>query len=59
MSSMVAGSAAGPALLTLGKDLVGSYREGLLLCCGFSLAALLFTLVARVPPAKERPTADL
>jgi OFA family oxalate/formate antiporter-like MFS transporter len=44
MSCMVAGSAVGPALLAVAKIFSGSYRQGLLLCCGLSLAAVALTL---------------
>jgi len=39
MSFMVAGSALGPAFLAAAKTYIGSYREGLLICCAFSAAA--------------------
>lgn len=44
MSCMVAGSAVGPALLAVAKIFSGSYRQGLLLCCGLSLVAVALTL---------------
>lgn len=49
MSCMVAGSAAGPAALALAERSLGSYREGLLLCCGLSAACFVFASVTRQP----------
>ena len=54
MSCMVAGSAVGPALLAVAKDFIGSYRQGLLLCCGLTLAAFVLTLSAKTPRAAQR-----
>ena len=50
MSCMVAGSALGPAFLAAAKTYIGSYRDGLLICCAFSGAALLFALLAPAAP---------
>lgn len=49
MSCMVAGSAAGPAALALAKDSIGSYAQGLLWCCGLTVACFAFTAVTRIP----------
>ena len=54
MSCMVAGSAVGPALLALAKNFIGSYRQGLLLCCGLSLAAAVLAFGAQMSRGSER-----
>jgi len=49
MSFIVAGSALGPAFLAAAKDQLGSYREGLLLCCAMAVVALVFAAFAPNP----------
>jgi cyanate permease len=49
MSLIVAASAVGPALLAASKTYLGSYREGLLLCCVMSIGVFLFALLAPIP----------
>ena len=55
MSCMVAGSALGPVLLAFAKNALGSYREGLLLCCGLALATALFAALTPTPRAGGWP----
>ena len=47
MTSMVIGSAVGPSLLALFKDIFGSYQQGLYTCCLLIPIALAFTLLSR------------
>jgi OFA family oxalate/formate antiporter-like MFS transporter len=57
MSFIVAASAIGPALLAASKTYLGSYRQGLLLCCGLSLAVFLFAALAPFPANPRRSSA--
>ncbi|MEZ5363591.1 MAG: MFS transporter [Bryobacterales bacterium] len=54
MSCMVAGSALGPVSLAYAKNALGSYREGLLLCTGLALAAMLFAAMTPTPRAAAK-----
>ena len=49
MSLMVAASAIGPALLAASKAYLGSYRQGLLLCCLLSIGVFAFAAIAPFP----------
>ena len=49
MSCIVAGSALGPAFLAAAKDQLGSYRDGLLLCCAMAVVAFVFAAFAPNP----------
>ena len=59
MSLIVAASAVGPALLAASKTYLGSYQQGLLLCCALSVAVFLFAAFAPFPvPRSNHPTPD-
>ena len=47
MSTLVLGSALGPALLASSQRVFGSYAPGLYACCGLSIAVILASLVSR------------
>jgi MFS family permease len=53
MSFIVAASAVGPALLAASKAYLGSYRQGLILCCLLSLAVFVFAALAPFPAHKR------
>lgn len=58
MSFIVAASAIGPALLAASKTYLGSYRQGLLLCCALSIAVFLFASLAHFPAHHSRSSLD-
>jgi sugar phosphate permease len=58
MSCMVAASAMGPAMLAAAKAWLGSYRVGLLVCCGLAAGVFLFALLAPRPARAAPPARD-
>ena len=54
MSLIVAASAIGPALLAASKAYLGSYQQGLLLCCLLSIGVFAFAAIAPFPSPARR-----
>ena len=58
MTALVVASAFGPALLAGFRDVLGSYRPGLLLLCALPAAVALAAPFTRTPQRPEGPPAD-